>query len=1178
MVRGLVVLFAARTVARAYRKNGTRWVWRGAGSTTAAVVICQVAAVPAAAQTYTYTTINNPSATATIAWGINNAGQIVGDDSSNRGFLYSGGVFTPIAVPQAISNTVAFDINNAGQIVGAYNAGAAGFLYSGGIYTSLSRAAYGINDSGVIVGYTPNSATNTGYIYSGGIYTSLSVPGSVFTFPTGINDKGQIVGGWSNPGAGVLIDGFLYSNGVFTTLNVPGSTYTNAWGINEEGQIVGDYADASGVHPFRYSNGVYVTLVDPLLTNLAYAQGINDFGQIVGQYYNPLANAFLANPNPFPFIDLAGSNLTIGSLAGAGLVTNSGVSSPATLTVGGDNSSTTFSGVIQDGNSATALTKVGSGTLMLSGVNTYSGATNINAGTLQGGASNAFSPNSAVTIASGALLDLGGFNQTIASVAGAGTVTNGGVSSPAALTAGGDNSSTTFSGVIQDGTSATALIKVGSGTLTLSGANTYSGATNINAGAVRGGASNTFSPNSAVTIASGALLDLRGFNQTIGSLTGTGTVTNSGVSSPAALTAGGDNSSTTFSGVIQDGTSATALTKTGAGTLTLSGANSYTGLTSIVAGTLALSGTSIASSSGVLDLGTFDISATSAGATIGTLSGNGIVRLGSRTLTISNGSTGFSGAINGSGGLTLSAGTLVLAGINTYSGPTAINGGTLDIAGSIASSSLTSVNSGATLAGAGAVGNLQVNAGGVFAPGNGAPGSSMIVSGNLAFQSAALYLVQINPSTASFVSVTGTATLGGAKVNAVFSSGSYVAKQYAILTAGNVGGTFDPASVNTNLPSGFKTTLSYDATHAYLDLSLVFIPPPGTGLNGNQQNVANAIVNFFNSNGSIPLVWGGLTAPGLTQLSGENTTAAQQTTFSAMNQFMGVLTDPFVAGRGDPIGGAGGPAAYADETLAYAAKRPADAFALATKAPPLAPRFDQRWSVWASGFGGSQRTDGNTALGSNDTRSSIYGTAVGADYRLSPDTLAGFALAGGGTNFSVNGLGSGRSDLFQAGGFIRHNIGAAYLSGALAYGWQDITTDRIVTIAGLDRLRAEFNANAWSGRAEGGYRFVTAGFGITPYAAGQFTSFGLPAYVEQAIAGTNTFALAYGGKSVTDSRSELGLRADKAFAVQGGILTLRGRVAWAHDFNPDRSLLATFRRCRAQASSPTALRRRRTPR
>ena len=222
---------------------------------------------------------------------------------------------------------------------------------------------------------------------------------------------------------------------------------------------------------------------------------------------------------------------------------------------------------------------------------------------------------------------------------------------------------------------------------------------------------------------------------------------------------------------------------------------------------------------------------------------------------------------------------------------------------------------------------------------------------------------------------------------------------------------------------------------------------------------------------------------------------------------MGVMTDPFIAGRGDPISGGGNPNAYADEgSLAYAAKRkPNDALAaIYTKAPPIAPVFEQRWSVWAAGYGGSQTNRWRSrVLGSNDARSSIYGGAVGADYRISPNTLAGFALAGGGTNFSVNGFGSGRSDLFQAGAFIRHNIGPAYITGALAYGWQDITTDRTVTVAGIDRLRAQFNANAWSGRVEGGYRFVSQGFGWTPYAAAQFTTFDLPAYAEQAIVGSN---------------------------------------------------------------------------
>jgi hypothetical protein len=165
-----------------------------------------------------------------------------------------------------------------------------------------------------------------------------------------------------------------------------------------------------------------------------------------------------------------------------------------------------------------------------------------------------------------------------------------------------------------------------------------------------------------------------------------------------------------------------------------------------------------------------------------------------------------------------------------------------------------------------------------------------------------------------------------------------------------------------------------------------------------------------------------------------------------------------------------------------------------------------------------------------------------------------------GTHFIVANNGTGRSDLFQAGAFI-----TAYLSGALAYGWQDVTTDRTVTVAGMDQLHANFNANAWSGRVEGGDRFVApvlGGVGFTPYAAGQFTTFELPAYAEGVISGANTFALAYGAKSVTDTRSELGLCTDKSFAMQSAILTMRGRLAWAHDFNPDRGIDATLQTLR----------------
>ena len=428
------------------------------------------------------------------------------------------------------------------------------------------------------------------------------------------------------------------------------------------------------------------------------------------------------------------------------------------------------------------------------------------------------------------------------------------------------------------------------------------------------------------------------------------------------------------------------------------------------------------------------------------------------------------------------------------------------------------------------------------------------MQGSLAFTAAASYMVELSPSDADRVNVTGAATLGGATVRARFAPASYIDKKYTILNAGGgVNGTFGSLVVD-NLPSNFGASLSYDAHNAYLDLVLQFAIPGG--ITGNPKNVGNALTNYFNANGTIPVVFALLSAPALSQAAGETATGSQQTTFNAMTQFMGVMTDPYGAGRETNASGAQSFAAAGEGRSGNARVR--EAYATMANFAPRYQMFEPGWNVWAGGFGGSQTTDGSTASGSHGATSRLFGTAAGADYWFSAHTLAGFALAGGGTNFSVAGGGTGRSDLFQAGAFVRHHNGPAYLSAALAYGWQDVTTDRTVTIAGIDRLHARFQANTFAGRVEGGYRFATPWMGITPYAAGQVTSFQLPAYAESVLSGANTFALSYGAKTVTASRSELGLRTDRSWAVNDAILTLRGRAAWAHDFNPDRAAAATF--------------------
>jgi autotransporter-associated beta strand protein len=581
-----------------------------------------------------------------------------------------------------------------------------------------------------------------------------------------------------------------------------------------------------------------------------------------------------------------------------------------------------------------------------------------------------------------------------------------------------------------------------------------------------------------------------------------------------------------------------------------------------------------------LDNGTLDISSLSmAGTMVGSIEGSGSVFLGSQNLAVggNDGSTAFSGVIqdgasagggNTGGSLTKEGkGALTLTGINTYTGATNVNNGALVVDGSIASSSGVTVNAGGTLMGTGTVASTVIADGGTLAPGHGAGSlGTLTVQGNLSFTAAATYRVQVSPAAASSTSVTGTAALGGATVAANFAPGTYLTKQYGILNAtGGLNGSTFGSLANTNLSPMFKASLSYDANNAFLNVTapaVVGNDPGGGGngpggggddprgggngpnadpnLNTNQRNVANAIVNSFNLMSGIPIAFATLAPAGLTQISGETAVGTQQATFDAMNQFMAVMLDPTVSGRS---GGLSANDAYAS---------------MARKAPLAAESFNARWNVWAAGFGGSQSISGDAVLGSNKTTSSVFGSPAGAEYRFSPNTVAGFALAGGGTHFNVVNGGSGNSDLFQAGAYLRHTQGAAFLAAALAYGWQDVTTNRMVTVAGIDSLRARFNANAVSGRLEGGYRVATAAGDLTPYAAGQFISYRLPSYAEQAVSGANTFALGYNGKDVTATRTELGLRSEQAVALTDATLMLRGRVAWAHDYNTDRNVQSAF--------------------
>ena len=190
---------------------------------------------------------------------------------------------------------------------------------------------------------------------------------------------------------------------------------------------------------------------------------------------------------------------------GSGTITNSaaGTTGTALFKVGGNK---TFSGSIVDGAGAAKVAIVltsGGSTWTLSGVSTYSGATTLNSGILQAGSTTALSPNSAYAVAGGTTLALAGYNNSMGSLSGAGSVTLG----TATLTLGANNSGAAFSGGISG--SGGGIAKTGSGTQTLSGTISYSGDTTVAKGILQLNSSNANNDASTVTFAaSGATLNL----------------------------------------------------------------------------------------------------------------------------------------------------------------------------------------------------------------------------------------------------------------------------------------------------------------------------------------------------------------------------------------------------------------------------------------------------------------------------------------------------------------------------------------------------------------------------------------------------------------------------------------------------------------------------------------------
>ncbi|CAN5347399.1 hypothetical protein BH09VER1_BH09VER1_28040 [soil metagenome] len=430
-----------------------------------------------------------------------------------------------------------------GSPAGEYIKSISGNVVTLGIATTASgTAGTGASASSTVV--------NTSQTFAG-----LTVKAGASTIaPTSPGNSTTVNLGAITRNAGGLLTFTLPASGAITT-----SSGTDAFGLLGAGLTVGnnDWATLSGTSVVAFT--AYTT--QNSLGSWAANQNITTSAQVSGSLGANLALGSLRlNPgNAFAsIINLNGKILTVNdgilqtSTTGQGASITNGTLQGANgdLVVINRASGLTISANVVDNSTATAFTKGGAATVVLSGSNTYTGATYVDTGTLQAGsAAPSFGNNSAVVVSTGAALNLNNFSQSIGSLAsnnptGTGLLTLG----TGSLTTGGNNTSTVFNGTI---TGSGGFTKVGTGTQTLSGNNTYTGATSISAGTLLlSSASNNIA--SSTSIINNAVLDVSnissGFALASGqTLSGTGTVVGAlTVASGATLAIGNSPGTMTF--------------------------------------------------------------------------------------------------------------------------------------------------------------------------------------------------------------------------------------------------------------------------------------------------------------------------------------------------------------------------------------------------------------------------------------------------------------------------------------------------------------------------------------------------------------------------------------------------------------------------------------------------------
>jgi outer membrane autotransporter protein len=244
-------------------------------------------------------------------------------------------------------------------------------------------------------------------------------------------------------------------------------------------------------------------------------------------------------------------------------------------------------------------------------------------------------------------------------------------------------------------------------------------------------------------------------------------------------------------------------------------------------------------------------------------------------------------------------------------------------------------------------------------------------------------------------------------------------------------------------------------------------------------------------------------------------------------------------------------------------KRATDAFAQFERKPQTQP---DRWHVWSSAFGAWQSVSGDSSAGTAGFTQNTYGMTVGVDRQLNRDFLFGMALGASRGTFSVPDRStSGSAEGAHVGLYSMYRQNPFYIASNLSYAHFDNSTTRVISGVGpTETANGGFGSNQVSGRVEIGRRSLIGRYVVTPFAGFGLSALSQNGYSETSTLNSSpstpgTLGLTYQAQTTVSAKSSLGAQVESSYTMPNGMRLLPfARLAWVHEFNPNREITAAF--------------------